>query len=80
MGANFQAHKVRASCAFDGRQKKAGRLIIKPIFINNEGWVEQVPFHGSAHINALVFANALMEIPPGISELKKGDFVYVRPL
>lgn len=80
LGANFQPFRIKASLTFDYRRKKADRLGIVPVIINNEGLVENIPFNGSAHINALVFANALMEIPKGESEFKKGDLVYVRPL
>jgi molybdopterin molybdotransferase len=80
LGAKYQAFRIKATLASGYKQKKADRLNIKPVIINSEGIVEQIPFHGSAHINSLVFANALMEIPAGTVEYKKGDFVYVRPL
>jgi len=55
-------------------------LQIVPVVINAEGLVEKVPFNGSAHINALVYANALIEVPLGQASINKGESVYVRPL
>ena len=73
---------IRLSCLlnFDYRRKKADRLAIVPVLINNEGRIEAIPFNGSAHINALPLANAFMEIPQGIQTIKKGESTYVRPL
>ncbi len=80
LGATFQPFRIKASIAFDYQRKNSDRLEIVPVIIDNNGFIEKIPFNGSAHINALVFANALMEVPEGIKEIKKGDLVYVRPL
>lgn len=80
LGAKYSPFRIKAPLSFDYKQKSADRLNINPVVINSSGLVEQIPFHGSAHIYSLVFANAFMEIPVGTSELKKGDLVYVRPL
>ncbi len=80
LGANFQPLRIKAKTGFDFNQRKADRLHLQPVVINEEGLVEAIPFHGSAHINALIYANALMEIQVGQTEIKKGELVYVRPL
>lgn len=80
MGANYTPLRIKARMNFTYQRKKANRLAIIPVFINNEGTISEIPFHGSAHINALAFANALLEVPPGILTLKTDEFVYVRPL
>ena len=80
LGANFQPFRIKATLAADFYRKVADRLAVIPVLINEKGEVDQIPFHGSAHINALVYANALMEIPVEIMEVKKGELVYVRPL
>ncbi len=80
MGAKYTPLRIKASLNFEFNRKKADRLAIIPVVINSEGLVESVPFNGSAHINALVFANAVMEVPNGQNKLNKGDTVYVRPL
>jgi molybdopterin molybdotransferase len=66
--------------AFNFRRRKADRVAIILVLINEDGLVGEIPFHGSAHINALAFANALLEVPTDIKELNKGDSAYVRPL
>lgn len=80
MGAKYTPLRIKASLDFEFNRKKADRMAIVPVVINNKGLVESVPFNGSAHINALVFANAVMEVPSGQNKLNKGDKVYVRPL
>ncbi|HPE77846.1 MAG TPA: molybdopterin molybdotransferase MoeA [Draconibacterium sp.] len=80
LGAKFQPFRIKAPLAFDFKQRNADRLILKPVIINGDGLIEAIPFNGSAHINALVFANALMEMQTGQTEIMKGELVYVRPL
>ncbi len=80
LGAEYQPLRIKAQTTFELQQKKTDRLILKPVVINRDGLVEEVPFNGSAHINALVYANALMEIQPEQTEIRKGELVNVRPL
>jgi len=80
MGANFQTLRIKAELGFDYFRKKADRLGVVPVVINSEGIIKKIPFNGSAHINALVFANAFLEVPYQQNQLNKGDFVYVRPI
>lgn len=80
LGADFQPFRIKAPLSFDFKQRNADRLILKPVIIDESGLVKAIPFNGSAHINALVFANALMEVQVGQTEIMKGDLVYVRPL
>ncbi len=79
LGANFKPLRIKANLNFDFHRKKADRFGIVPVVINSDGLVEKVPFNGSAHINAMVFANAIMEVPYEEFKINKGDFVYVRP-
>jgi len=80
LGAKYLPLRIKATLNFTVKRKKADRTGILPVVINNKGTVEQIPFNGSAHINALVFANALMEFPINETQLQKGESVYVRPL
>lgn len=80
MGANYQPMRMRVPLAGEFSQRKANRFVLVPVHINNEGEACIIPFHGSAHINALIKANALMEVPEGTSEYNNGELVYVRPL
>lgn len=80
LGANYKPVRVKTQLAGTYRRKKADRLAIAPVIINDAGEAETIDFHGSAHLNALVYAHALMEVPIGVSEINKGENVYVRPL
>jgi molybdopterin molybdotransferase len=80
LGAEYQPLRIKVPLSFDFKQRKADRLILIPVTINKNGEVESIPFNGSAHINSLVFADALMEIQPGQTETNRGENVYVRPL
>jgi len=62
------------------KRKKTERLGLIPVAVNSDNKVIAVEFHGSAHIFALAQANGYIMIPIGVSEVKEGEFVDVRPL
>jgi len=80
LGANYKTLRIKTVMNFDYKRKKADRIAVVPVIINEEGTIDEIPFHGSAHINALVHANALLEVPLDVNLLEKGAFAYVRPL
>jgi molybdopterin molybdotransferase len=61
-------------------RKNADRQAIVPVRINQDGEIEALPFHGSAHINAIPEADALLEIPAGTTTIEEGEMIYVRPV
>lgn len=63
----------------DFKRKRAERVLFVPGKITPEG-VELVAYNGSAHIAAFAIANAIVKIEAGITELKKGENVYVRQI
>jgi len=80
LGASYNAFRVKATLEPHYKRSINGRFGVEPVIINSKGLVEIIPFHGSANINALIYANAFMEVPEDISEFKNGDQVYVRPI
>ena len=62
------------------KRKNATRKAFEPVKITADGTIKPVEYHGSAHINALSYADGLMVVERGITELNKGDFVDVRPI
>lgn len=66
--------------ASDFTRKRAGRFSWIPVTISEKGEVEVIDYHGSAHINGLVFADGLIGIPIGIKSLKKGELINVRQI
>ncbi len=80
LGTNYQPLRIKAKMNFDYFRKKADRVGIVPVIISADGLVEKIQFNGSAHINALVYANALLEVPAGKTNINTGDFAHVRSL
>jgi molybdopterin molybdotransferase len=71
---------ARLPMAITYSRKRTERLGLIPVAINDKKKVIPVDFHGSAHIFALAKADGYVMIPLGISELKEGELVDVRPL
>jgi molybdopterin molybdotransferase len=80
MGANYRPLRLLGKMDFEFTRKKADRMAVIPVIIDSGGLITEIPFHGSAHINALVSANALLEVPLNINTIKKGETAHVRPL
>lgn len=80
MGHDYQPLKLAVKLSVNYSRVKADRHEIIPVRINASGEAELLPYHGSAHIQALAYADALMEIGPGLKKIIKGESVYVRPL
>jgi len=80
LGTDYSPLTLKVPLAQDFKRKAADRLGVIPVLINSSGEIEHIPFNGSAHIASLPYGNALMEIPAGIFEIKKGNLAYVRPL
>lgn len=61
------------------KRKNSKRLSFEPAIIHGDK-VKRVKYNGSANITALVDANAVMLVPIGINEIKKGETAYVRSI
>ncbi len=60
-------------------RKKSDTLFFIPVSLS-EGTAVPIEYHGSAHINAYCSATGIMEVPIGVTSVKKGDLVHVRPI
>lgn len=80
MGLKNYIKTLRLEMAFDFKRKRNERLVRIPVKINSDGKVESIEYHGSAHISSLSFADGIISIPIGVSEIKKGAVVDVRPI
>ncbi|QKG80392.1 molybdopterin molybdotransferase MoeA [Tenuifilum thalassicum] len=81
MGATDPYAKVyRLPLAKDYSRKRAERLGFFPIIVNNNGEVEPIEYHGSAHIFSLANASGIASIALGVKEIKKGELVDVRSI
>ncbi len=80
MGCHYYPKMYKLPLEEDFKRKNALRKAFEPVKITVNGTVVPVEYHGSAHINALSCADGLMIVEQGITKLKKGDFVDVRPI
>ncbi|MFH0865617.1 MAG: gephyrin-like molybdotransferase Glp [Bacteroidota bacterium] len=80
MGINKETRNIKLPLAEDYKRKKTDRLNWVPVNFSNISEVAMIEYHGSGHMHSLCFADGLMIVPYGVSELKKGELVDVRPL
>lgn len=80
MGLKDHTKIFKMRLAKEIKRKKNKRLAWIPVKINSDGKIEPVEYHGSAHINALAFADGITSIPIGINEIKEGSIVDVRQI
>ncbi|MDP2038905.1 MAG: molybdopterin molybdotransferase MoeA [Ignavibacteria bacterium] len=80
MGLKNYSKTLSLEMAFDFKRKRNERLARIPVRINTEGKLEAIEYHGSAHISALAFADGIISVPIGVSEIKKGTVVDVRQI
>jgi len=80
MGHQFRPAILRLPMASDYSRRKAVRKSFIPVRINAEGLIEQLEYHGSAHIHAYEEANGLMAVEIGEAQIAKGEMRYVRQL
>ncbi len=62
------------------RRRSSDRLGFVPVRITSKGKVKIIDYHGSAHINSMSMADAVMSVPEGRSEIRKGEIVHVRQI
>jgi molybdopterin molybdotransferase len=80
MGYHFKPLSLTLRMGAGFERKKSERLSIFPVKIMSDGCVYPVDYHGSAHITALIEADGIIFIPPGITHLSKEEFVHVRQI
>ena len=80
MGHEHRVRWIAAVLDRDVRRRKTVRQSSLPVVFTAPGRVAPLEYHGSAHIHAMSRAEALLTIPVGVTELKKGAEVHVRPL
>ncbi len=79
MGNNFEPPVIKLPMGETFRRRKTTRKTLLPVKIN-EGQVFPVDYHGSAHIHAYSFADGILAMEIGKSEIKKGELVDVRQI
>ncbi|MFC2120209.1 gephyrin-like molybdotransferase Glp [Bacteroidota bacterium] len=61
-------------------RKKAERLVWMPGKINNNGTVQVIDYHGSAHINSLTDADCIISMKAGQLTIESGELADVRQI
>ena len=80
MGHQYKPMVLKLPLGIEFNRKKADRINFIPVNINAETEVVPVEFHGSAHINALSEAEFLLEVPKGVTSIKKRELVNARQI
>ncbi len=80
MGAHFQPRMLLCPLAEAFLRRDAEREEWFPVAIGDDGYARPIAYHGSGHFQALPAADGFMRIDRGISEMKKGKMVVVRPI
>ena len=79
MGHQWQPLELIMPISDDFSRRRAERKSMIPVRITGSS-ASPVEYHGSAHIHAYTMANGIMIVEPGVTFIKKGDPVYVRPV
>jgi molybdopterin molybdotransferase len=77
MGFDFHPLEIQGILKETYSRRKTTRSVYIPVRYQ-KGAVEQLNYHGSAHIHALGQANGLINIPQGVKEIPSGSTVNVR--
>ncbi|MHC4664765.1 MAG: molybdopterin molybdotransferase MoeA [Planctomycetota bacterium] len=80
MGHDFKPSLSHRKLAKTISRESAERDSWLPVAFTENGKVERIEYHGSAHINALCEADGLLCVPAGANEIKDGTIVAVRQI
>ncbi|NQT20159.1 MAG: molybdopterin molybdotransferase MoeA [Planctomycetes bacterium] len=79
-GARPMIREFTLRLAADFKRGKPGRAQYVPCRLGRDGTIEQIEFHGSAHLTALSQADGFFFIPFGVGALSAGNEVAFLPL
>jgi molybdopterin molybdotransferase len=78
-GLHYAPRTVRARLAEGFQRRDTERVEMRPVRLER-GEVRALEFHGSAHLNALSGADALLRMEAGVDRLEEGSWTDVRLL
>lgn len=79
LGLHYRPRMVAARLAETVKRRDAERVELRPVRLE-AGEVRALSYHGSAHLNALSDADALLRLDAGVQLLEAGTQVHVRLL
>lgn len=71
-GGDYQPKRFKVRMAAAHKRKSNSRLAFLPCRLTADGLAEPVPYHGSAHLAALMAADGFIQIPSGVTSLDAG--------
>lgn len=80
MGCTLRPMIVKLPMANDYSRKKGTRKSFMPVKINENGKIEPLEYHGSAHIHAFEDADGIMAVEIGETKIIAGEYRDVRQL
>jgi len=78
MDYDYRPATIKMPLSETVKRKKTERQSWIPVVITDTDKLKPIVYHGSAHINALCFADGLVSIGIGVEEIEKGTIVPVR--
>jgi molybdopterin molybdotransferase len=79
LGLHYRPRMAAARLAEAVKRRDAERVEFRPVRLE-AGEVHPLSYHGSAHLNALSEADALLRLDSGVQRLEEGSQVHVRLL
>jgi molybdopterin molybdotransferase len=79
LGLRYEPRTVRARLAEPVKRRDTERVEYRPMRLE-AGEVRALPYHGSAHLNALSGADALLRLEIGVNRIAEGTWTDVRLL
>lgn len=80
MGHKYKPVVMIGRMKQDFLRRNSERTLFTPVRYDQEGMIEPVEYHGSAHLAALGQAGAVLKVPAGVKEILKGTVVHVRQI
>jgi molybdopterin molybdotransferase len=76
-GADYKPARIKAPAARELKRRKTGRRAHIPVKFREDGSVERIEYHGSAHIHAYTGADGFIIVPAGTGTVPEGSMVEV---
>lgn len=80
MGHDLKTHLLPVVFDGDRIRGRKNRQVTVPVRFTEPGKVASIEYHGSAHISSITMAHAMLTVPSGVTEIRKGETVHVRPI
>lgn len=76
-GGTYEPKRFKVHLSGAYKRKSNSRMAFVPCRLTSGGQADPVPYHGSAHLAALMQADGFFEIPRGVHSLEAGAEVFV---